>query len=226
VDYQVTLKTGELTHIFTPADFPDPTLIEKIEEPLINLEIFTPEIYGSTIIQFVRSRRGQLQSSHYVSGNLKINFTLPLAELITDFHDQIKSLSSGFASLEYELSGYAQADAVKVNILLAGEVVEALSFITLTSQAEAKGRQVVEKLKTLVPRQMFEIPVQAAIGGKIIARETIKAYRKDVTAKLYGGDVTRRQKLLKKQAKGKKRMKQFGKVSLDQEVFLSLLKNN
>ena len=226
VDYQVTLTTGEQIHVFTPSDLPDPSQIAKIEEPIVRLEIFTPEVYGSQIIQFARTRRGELVSSEFTAGNLKIIFQLPLSELITDFHDQLKSLSSGFASLEYEQIGYQAVKAVKVNILLAGEQVEALSFIALEEQAESKGRQMVEKLKQVVPRQMFEIPVQAAIGSKVIARETIKAYRKDVTAKLYGGDVTRRQKLLKKQARGKKRMKQFGKVNLDQDVFLSLLRQN
>lgn len=226
VDYQVTLTTGEQIHVFTPSDLPDPSQIAQIEEPIIRLEIFTPEEYGSDIIQFTRSRRGELVSSEFTAGNLKIIFELPLAELITDFHDQLKSLSSGFASLEYEQIGYRAVEAVKVSILLAGEPVEALSFIALESQAEAKGRAMVEKLKQVVPRQMFEVPIQASIGSKVIARETLKAYRKDVTAKLYGGDVTRRQKLLKKQARGKKRMKQFGKVNLDQDVFLSLLRQN
>ncbi len=226
VDYQVTLVTGEQIHVFTPSDLPDPSQIAAIEEPIVRLEIFTPESYGSQIIQFARARRGELVSSEFTAGNLKILFDLPLSELITDFHDQLKSLSSGFASLEYEPHGYQQVDAVKVSILLAGEPVETLSFITLASQAEAKGRQMVEKLKQVVPRAMFEIPIQACIGSRIIARETLKAYRKDVTAKLYGGDVTRRQKLLKKQARGKKRMKQFGKVNLDQDVFLSLLRQN
>jgi GTP-binding protein LepA len=226
VDYRLTLRTGEIKHIYTPADWPDPSEITLIEEPMVNLRIFTPETYGSAIIQFARGRRGQLQSSVFTAGNLQINFCLPLAELITDFHDQLKSLSSGFASLEYDVADYAPVEAVKVDVLLAGEPVEALSFMALASQAEAKGRAMVSKLKEVVPRQMFEIPVQAALGGKIIARETIRAYRKDVTAKLYGGDVTRRQKLLKKQAKGKKRMKQFGKVELDQDVFLTLLRHH
>lgn len=225
VDYRLTDKQGQQWQVSTPAEFPDPSSVAKIEEPMINLEIFAPEQYGAEIIQFTRQRRGILQESVFVSGSLKITFLLPLSELITDFHDQLKSLSSGFASLEYTLADYQAVDAVKVNILLAGEVVEALSFITLKSQAESKGREMVAKLKEVVPRQMFEIPVQAALGGKIIARETIKAFRKDVTAKLYGGDVTRRQKLLKKQAKGKKRMKQFGKVSLSQDVFLELLRH-
>ncbi|MBQ6154512.1 translation elongation factor 4 [bacterium] len=224
VDYLVTLVTGEQIHVFTPSDLPDPSQIAQIQEPMVKLEIFTPEAYGSQIIQFARTRRGELVSSEFTAGNLKISFRLPLVELITDFHDQLKSLSSGFASLEYEPDGYQPVEAVKVSIELAGEPVEALSFIALQDQAEVKGRAMVEKLKKVVPRQMFEIPVQAAIGSKIIARETIKAYRKDVTAKLYGGDVTRRQKLLKKQARGKKRMKQFGKVNLDQDVFLSLLR--
>lgn len=226
VDYRLTLKSGEIIHVFTPADLPESSQIEQIEEPIVSLEIFTPEAYGSSIIQFCRGRRGELLGSEFTAGNLKISFTLPLAELITDFHDQLKSLSSGFASLEYEINDYAPVDAVKVNILLAGEEVEALSFICLRQQAEAKGRVMVARLKELVPRQMFEIPIQASIGGKIIARETLKAFRKDVTAKLYGGDVTRRQKLLKKQAKGKKRMKQFGRVELDQNVFLNLLRTH
>ena len=225
VDYLVTLKTGEVEHVFVPADLPDPSLIDKIEEPIATLEIFTPEAFSSSIIQFCRERRGELLSSEFMAGNLKIKIRLPLAELITDFHDQLKSLSSGFASLEYEITGYAPVAAIKVNILLNGELVEALSFIAIEEKAEKQAREMVEKLKEAVPRQMFEIPVQATIGGKIIARETIKAWRKDVTAKLYGGDVTRRQKLLKKQAKGKKRMKQFGKVELNQDVFLTLLKS-
>lgn len=225
VDYRLTDKQGRQWQVSTPAEFPDPSSVAKIEEPMVNLAIFTPEQYGAEIIQFTKQRRGVLQESIFVSGSLKITFLLPLSELITDFHDQLKSLSSGFASLEYTLADYQAVDAVKVNILLAGEVVEALSFITLKSQAESKGREMVAKLKKIVPRQMFEIPVQAALGGKIIARETIKAFRKDVTAKLYGGDVTRRQKLLKKQAQGKKRMKQFGKVSLSQDVFLELLRH-
>lgn len=226
VDYLVTLKTGEQKHIFVPADLPDPSEIEKIEEPLADLEIFTPDSYSSAIIQFCRERRGELISSDFTAGNIKLKVKLPLAELITDFHDQLKSLSSGFASLEYEVGNYAPVKAVKVNILLNGEQVEALSFITIEEEAEKRGREMVIKLKEAIPKQMFEIPVQATIGGKIIARETIKAWRKDVTAKLYGGDVTRRQKLLKKQARGKKRMKQFGKVELNQEVFLTLLKSN
>lgn len=226
VDYLVTLKTGEQRHIFVPADLPDPSEIERIEEPLADLEIFTPETYSSTIIQFCRERRGELISSNFTAGNIKLKVKLPLAELITDFHDQLKSLSSGFASLEYEVGDYSPVKAVKVNILLNGEQVEALSFITIEEEAEKRGREMVIKLKEAIPKQMFEIPVQATIGGKIIARETIKAWRKDVTAKLYGGDVTRRQKLLKKQARGKKRMKQFGKVELNQEVFLTLLKSN
>ncbi len=226
VDYLVTLKTGEQKHIFVPADLPDPSEIDKIEEPLADLEIFTPETYSSAIIQFCRERRGELISSSFTAGNIKLKVKLPLAELITDFHDQLKSLSSGFASLEYEIGDYSPVKAVKVNILLNGEQVEALSFITIEEEAEKRGREMVIKLKEAIPKQMFEIPVQATIGGKIIARETIKAWRKDVTAKLYGGDVTRRQKLLKKQAKGKKRMKQFGKVELNQEVFLTLLKSN
>ncbi|MBQ6437841.1 translation elongation factor 4, partial [bacterium] len=207
VDYLVTLTTSEDIHVFTPSDLPDPSQISCIKEPMVRLEIFTPEAFASDIIQFARARRGELLESVFQAGNMKIAFRLPLSELITNFHDELKSLSSGFASLEYEPDGYQEVDAVKVNILLAGEQVEALSFITLRDQAEARGRDMVAKLKQVVPRAMFEIPIQAAVGSKVIARETLRAYRKDVTAKLYGGDVTRRQKLLKKQARGKKRMK-------------------
>ena len=226
VDYLVTTKDGNSTHIHTPLELPDNTQIVSVEEPIATLQIFTPETYASSIIQFCRDRRGHLLSSEFAAGNIKLHIDLPLAELITNFHDQLKSLSSGFASLEYTLAKYAPVEAVRVNILLNGELVEALSFITTLDQAEAKGREMVKQLKEVIPRHMFEIPVQAAIGGKVIARETIKAFRKDVTAHLYGGDVTRRQKLLKKQAKGKKKMKQFGKVNLNQEVFLTLLRQN
>lgn len=226
VDYLIELKTGEKMHVHSPVNWPDESQIKKVMEPMARVEIFTPEKYSSEIIQFVRNRRGNLLESQFTASNIKLMFQLPLSELITNFHDELKALSSGFASLEYTIGEYQEIEAVKVNILLNGEAVEALSFIAPAERAESEGRAMTAKLKEVVPRQLFEIPVQAAIGGKVIARETIKAYRKDVTAKLYGGDVTRRQKLLKKQAKGKKRMKQFGRVELDQDVFLSLLKRN
>ncbi len=225
VKYQIVKKSGETITIESPANLPDPSNIKKILEPITKTTIFAPIEQLPMIIDFVRRRRGKLIDSINSGNRSQLNYIIPLSELIFGFHDQLKSLSSGFASIEYEVTNYQEVDAVKVDILVNKEVIEALSFISLSENAEERGRKLVSKLKDVVPRQMFEIPIQAAIGGKIIARETIKAFRKDVTAKLYGGDVTRRQKLLKKQAKGKKRMKQFGKVNLNQESFLAVLES-
>jgi GTP-binding protein LepA len=225
VSYRITNKQGKTETINTPAEFPDPSQINAIEEPMTRMTIFTPEKYIPAVYKLTREKRGELTNTHNAGARVRLEYTLPLAELITDFHDLLKSATSGFASLEYEVVGYQVIDAIKVDIMINHEVIEALSFITIKKNAETKGRSLVSKLKEVVPKQMFEVPIQAAIGGKIIARETIKAYRKDVTAKLYGGDVTRRQKLLKKQAKGKKKMKSIGKVELNQDTFLAVLKN-
>lgn len=224
VTYKITDNNGEEREIHTPAEMPDPTLIRSTKEPITNSVIFTPEKYYGVIMKMIRDRRGELKEVKNMGVRMRVKAMIPLAEIIIDFHDTLKSLTSGFASLEYEVSGYQEVEAVKVNILLNKEPVDALSLITVREKAEEEGKRLVKKLKEVVPRQMFELPIQAAIGGKVIARETIKAFRKDVTAKLYGGDVTRRQKLLKKQAKGKKRMKQFGRVELNQESFLAVLK--
>lgn len=224
VTYKLKLSSGEDVEVHTPAEMPEPNYIATMQEPITHSTIFTPEKYYGSIMQLIRDRRGELKEVKNMGVRMRVTASIPLAEIITDFHDTLKSISSGFASLEYELSGYQPVEAVKINILLNKEPVDALSMITVKEKAEAEGKRLVSKLKEVVPRQMFELPIQAAIGGKIIARETIKAFRKDVTAKLYGGDVTRRQKLLKKQAKGKKRMKQFGKVELNQEAFLAVLK--
>lgn len=224
VTYQVHTIKNEQVIVKTPAEMPDPSQIKDIAEPVVSATIYTPEEYLNSVVGFVRERRGELQGTQFMGIRVKATFTLPMAELITDFHDSLKSLSSGFASLEYDLIGYQKVDAVKVSILLNHELVDALSFITVRSQAEQTGRKLVEKLKEVIPRQMFEVPIQATIGGSIIARETLKAFKKDVTAKLYGGDVTRRMKLLRKQARGKKRLKSFGKVELNQEAFLAVLK--
>lgn len=224
VTYKIIDNTDKEIEIHTPAEMPDPSQIKKTKEPITSSIIFTPEKYYGVIMQLIRDRRGTLNSVKNMGVRMRVSATIPLAEIITDFHDTLKSISSGFASLEYELAGFKEVDAVKINILLNKEPVDALSMITVKEKADLEGKRLVKKLKEVVPRQMFELPIQAAIGGKIIARETIKAFRKDVTAKLYGGDVTRRQKLLKKQAKGKKRMKQFGKVELNQEAFLAVLK--
>lgn len=226
VTYQITKTDGEELEIKTPADLPDPSLIKEIREPIAQVVIFAPESYLSQIIQFVQDRRGLLLNTHPVGVRTRMEFRVPLAEIIIDFHDTLKSLSSGYASLEYSVTEYEAVKVVKVDILLNQELIEALSFMAVTDQAEARGRSLVSKLKEVVPRQQFEVPIQAAIGGKVIARETIKAFRKDVTAKLYGGDRTRRMKLLAKQAKGKKRMKRVGSVELNQEAFLAVLQND
>ncbi|MFZ5438225.1 MAG: translation elongation factor 4 [Patescibacteria group bacterium] len=224
VSYQITNKQGNKIIVNTPAEFPDPSLIQTIEEPMVKATIFTPEDYVGTVYKLAREKRGVLTNTIGAGTRVRLEYQIPLAELITDFHDLLKSATSGFASLEYELDGYQLVNAIKVDIMINKESIEALSFITVKEKAEQKGRDLVKKLKEVVPRQMFEVPIQAAIGGKIIARETIKAYRKDVTAKLYGGDVTRRMKLLRKQSKGKKKMKSIGKVELNQETFLAVLK--
>jgi GTP-binding protein LepA len=224
VTYEVTTVSGEELLIRTPADMPDPSVIKEIREPITKTNILAPIHQMSEIIDLCRKKRGSFVKNTHVGNRVNIEFVLPLAEIITDFHDTLKSLTSGYASMEYELTKFEPVDAVKVSILLNREEVEALSFMTVRETAPQQGKSVVAKLKDVLPRQMFELPVQAAIGGTVIARETVKAFRKDVTAKLYGGDVTRRKKLLSKQAKGKKRMKQFGKVELNQETFMAVLK--
>lgn len=225
VKYQVNIKSGETITIESPAHLPDPSQIKEILEPIASATIFAPVEQLPNIVDFVRRKRGKMVNSVNSGSRSKLSYLIPLSELIFNFHDQLKSLSSGFASLEYQVVNYQAIDAVKVDILVNKELIEALSFISLEENAQERARKIVSKLKDVVPRQLFEIPIQAAIGGKIIARETVKAFRKDVTAKLYGGDVTRRKKLLSKQAEGKKRMKQFGKVNLNQEAFLAVLES-
>ncbi len=211
--------------IYSPSALPDPSEMESILEPWVRLDILTPEKSLGAVMHLVTTRRGVFRNSNYLGpGRLKLHFEIPLANIISDFYDKLKSVSSGYASMNYELLDYRIADLVKVDILVAGERVDALSFISYRDFAESEGRDTVEKLKALIPKQQFPVALQAAIGGKIIARETIPALRKDVTAKLYGGDVTRKMKLLKKQKKGKKRLKSFGRVEIPQEAFLALLK--
>lgn len=226
VPYEVQLKTGGVIPVHAPSQLPDPSQIEEIREPITLSHLFTPEQFSGAVLQLLRERRGKLLGSKAVGERIRLDCEIPLAELITDFHDKLKSISSGYASLEYQVSGYMPVAAVKVDIMLNHEIVSALSFITVEANAEYEGRRITEKLKEILPRQMFEVPIQATIGGRVIARETIKAYRKDVTAKLYGGDATRRKKLLSKQAKGKKKMKQLGRVTVDQDTFLQLLKKS
>jgi len=223
VTYQVEKTDGTEMLVKTPAEMPDPATIKLIKEPMTHAILFTPKEYLGSVMQLTEDHRGKMLSLQDVGTRVRIEYELPLAEIIVHFHDHLKSVSSGFASLEYEVTEYLPIDAVKLNVVVQHEPIDALSVIVLRARAEQIGRQLVKKLKEVIPRQQFEVPIQAAIGGKVIARETIKAYRKDVTAHLYGGDVTRRQKLLKKQAKGKKRMKEIGKVQLNQEAFMAVL---
>lgn len=225
VAYQIVAHHGEKKTIYNSADFPVAGELEKILEPWVKLDIISPEKYLGGIMSLVTSRRGAYQNTTYLGpGRLNLHYEIPLSNLISDFYDKLKSVSSGYASMNYEFIEYREADLVRLDILVAGDLVESLSMILHRSVSESEGRVIVEKLKDLIPKQMFAVALQAAIGGKIIARETIPAMRKDVTAKLYGGDVTRKMKLLKKQKEGKKRMKQVGRVEIPQSVFLGLLK--
>lgn len=225
VAYEVILTNGDKKLVYNPAQFPDPSSISQIMEPWMNVTILTPSTYIGPIMEIVSHRRGISGDVKYMgSDRVEMTFQMPLANIIIDFYDKLKSVSSGYASLNYEFFELRAGDLVKVDILVAGEKVDALSVIMHKSFAETEGRELVAKLKTLIPRQQFEIAIQAAIGAKVIARETISAFRKDVTTGLYGGDVTRKMKVLNKQKKGKKRMKKIGKVDIPQEAFLAVLK--
>jgi len=223
VTYKLELNDGTTQTLYSPSEMPDPSLIKKIFEPMTRSMIFTPERYVGTVMKLCRDHRGELIGVENRGVRAKMMYRLPLSEIIVSFHDKLKSATSGFASLEYEVSDFREVDAVKLDIMVHGDRIDALSQIVVREQAEQIGRAIVKKLKEVLPKQMFEVAVQAAVGGKILARETLKAFRKDVTAKLYGGDVTRRMKLLRKQSKGKKKMKQMGKVELNQESFLAVL---
>ncbi|BAQ54372.1 translation elongation factor 4 [Mycoplasmopsis arginini] len=227
VEFVITLTNGEVEYITNPSLFPDRSLIKTIEEPYIRASIMLSEEYIGPIMELCQSKRGKYIDIEYLDDKRRrLIYELPLNETIFDFFDLMKSYSKGYASFDYEHIGLRESDLVKVDIMLNGEKIDALALIAHRDFAYNKSRELAEKLKEVVPRKNFEIPIQAAIGGKIIARETIKAYRKDVTAKLYGGDVTRRQKLLKKQKEGKKRMKQIGSVEVPQEAFLAILKTD
>lgn len=225
-DYQVTLTSGEEISIKSASELPSVTKLTDIREPWINGEIVVPQEYIGAVIQLIVSKRGLQKNVSYIDERALISFEAPLANLLTDFYDQLKSATSGYGSFNYELSGYHSEDLVRVDFYIAGEMVDALSVMAHRSEAQALGRDVVRKLKDVVPRQSFQVSLQAAIGGKFIAREDLSAYRKDVTAKLYGGDVSRRKKLLQKQAKGKQRMKRFGKVDIPSEAFTVMLKRD
>ena len=225
-DYQITMNDGSELDIKSASELPDVTKIKEIREPWIKGEIVVPSDYIGAVIQLIVSKRGRQKNLSYIDERALISFEAPLANLLTDFYDQLKSVTSGYGSFNYELDGYRAEDLVRVDFYVAGEMVDALSVMSHRSESQALGRDVVRKLKDVVPRQSFEVALQAAIGGKFIARETIGAYRKDVTGYLYGGDVSRKKKLLAKQAKGKKRMKRFGKVDIPSEAFTVMLKRD
>ncbi len=225
VMYQVTKKNGKMLKISNPSSFPSRNDIEKIEEPYVKVNIITPSKCIGGIMDLVQERRGIFKNMEYIDENiLRLDYHLPLNEIILDFYDKLKSISSGYASLDYEIIGYQSSELVKVDILVNHQLVDALSFIIHKDKAYTRARKLVEKLKEIIPRQMYEVPLQATIERKIIARETIKALKKDVLAKCYGGDITRKRKLLEKQKAGKKRMKKIGKVEIPQEAFLGILK--
>ena len=225
VIYKVTLTNGEVQYIDNPTNYPDPALIQTAEEPMVKASILAPSDYVGNIMELCQDRRGIFKDMKYLDDTrVELHYELPLNEIVYDFFDVLKSRTKGYASFDYEMLGYTPSKLVKLDILLNGDVVDALSFIIHTEKAYGRARKIAEKLKENIPRQMFEVPIQAAIGGKIIARETVKAMRKDVLAKCYGGDITRKKKLLEKQKEGKKRMRQLGTVEVPQEAFMSVLK--
>jgi|GEM_PF-615814 len=222
---KLTTDSKELISVKNPSELPDPSSYSSIWEPMAKMEIISPEVYTGKIIELINDCRGVCTNIGALSaGQIQISCELPLGEMIIDFYDSLKSLSRGFASMSYDLIGFQPADLVMINILINSKEVAPLSFITHRSRAENIGRQACEKLKELIPRQQIEVAIQAAIGARVIARETIKPFRKDVTAKLYGGDISRRMKLLDKQKEGKKKMRTFGNVNIPKEVFLNMLK--
>ena len=215
---------GDVIYLHNPADYPDPSRIEQIDEPWIKAVIYTPDEYLGSILKLCQDRRGIQTDLTYVGGRAQVSYELPLNEVVFDFYDRLKSISRGYASFDYEQIGLREGDLVKMSILVNNEPVDALSMIVHRGVAEDRGRHMCERLKELIPRHLFKVPIQAAIGGKVIARETIQAMRKDVTAKCYGGDISRKKKLLDKQKKGKARMREYGNVSIPQEAFIAALR--
>jgi GTP-binding protein LepA len=224
VVYRIHTTDGKVLELHNPADMPEVTRIAKIEEPWVKATILVPDDYLGSILALCTERRGEQIDLTYVGNRAMLTYRLPLNEIVFDFYDRLKSISRGYASFDYEVADYRESDLVKVNILVNNETVDALSFMAHRSQAESRGRQICARLKDLIPRHLFKIPIQAAIGAKVIARETISALRKDVTAKCYGGDISRKRKLLDKQKEGKKRMRQFGSVEIPQSAFIAALR--
>lgn len=224
VAYKIYLTNGTQIMLHNPADMPDVSTIKMIEEPMVQATIMVPDTYLGSVLKLCTERRGEQEDLTYVGNRAMVVYKIPLSEIVFDFYDRLKSITSGYASFNYELVGYAPSDLVKVQILINEEPVDSLSFLCHRSEAEARGRQICGRLKDLIPKHLFKIPLQAAIGGRIVARETISALRKDVTAKCYGGDITRKRKLLDNQKKGKQRMRQFGKVEVPQSAFIEALR--
>ena len=225
VNYKVVKINGDVVDVDNPTNLPDPTEIDYMEEPIANVSVMTPEQYVGAVMEICQEKRGTFRNMEYLDDTrVTLHYDIPLNEIIYDFFDLLKSRTRGYASMDYEISGYQRSDLVKLDLLLNGDMCDALSIIVHKERAYARGRSIAEKLKEAIPRQMFEIPIQAAIGGKVIARETVKALRKDVLAKCYGGDITRKKKLLEKQKEGKKRMRQVGSVEVPSEAFMAVLK--
>ena len=224
VEYKFTLTTGETITVDNPTNYPDPAIIAEALEPVADVHIYSPSDYVGTIMQLCEERRGVYTDMKYMGDRVDIHYIMPMGEIVYDFFDALKSRTKGYASYDYEMKGYEKSKLVKLDVLLAGDMVDALSFIVHTDNSYARARKIAEKLKEFIPRQLFEVPVQVAVSGKVIARETVKAMRKDVLAKCYGGDITRKKKLLEKQKEGKKRMRRLGNVEVPQEAFMAVLK--
>ena len=225
VVYKIHLTDGSVVEIDNPTNYPDPANIDFCEEPFTNAHIYAPSDFVGTVMDMCQERRGVFKDMHYITTDrVDIHYELPLNEIIYDFFDCLKSRTRGYASFDYEISDYRKSNLVKIDVLLNGDTIDALSFIVHSDKAYPRARRIAEKLKEHIPRQLFEIPIQVAIGSKVIARETVKAMRKDVLAKCYGGDVSRKKKLLEKQKEGKKRMRKFGSVEVPQEAFMAVLK--
>ncbi|MBE6780786.1 MAG: elongation factor 4 [Clostridia bacterium] len=224
VEYKFTLSTGETITVDNPTNYPDPAIIVDALEPVADVHIYSPSSFVGTIMQLCEERRGVYTDMKYMGDRVDIHYIMPMGEIVYDFFDALKSRTKGYASYDYEMKGYEKSKLVKLDVLLAGDMVDALSFIVHNDNAYARARKIAEKLKEFIPRQLFEVPVQVAVSGKVIARETVKAMRKDVLAKCYGGDITRKKKLLEKQKEGKKRMRRLGNVEVPQEAFMAVLK--
>ena len=224
VVYKFELTNGDVVDVDNPTNYPDPASIASAMEPIADVHIFSPKDYIGDIMGLCQERRGEYKDTQYMGDRVDIHYVMPIGEIVYDFFDALKSRTRGYASYDYELKGYQPSKLVKLDVMLAGDVIDALSFIVHTDNAYARARRIAEKLKEFIPRQLFEVPIQVAVGGKIIARETVKALRKDVLAKCYGGDITRKKKLLEKQKEGKKRMRQLGSVEVPQEAFMAVLK--